>query len=94
MMLSELKAIRRHDPAARHWLEILFCYPGLQALLLHRFAHLLYRLHIPVLPRFVSHTSRFLTGIEIHPGAQLGKGVFIDHGMGVVLSGAEKYWKG
>jgi serine O-acetyltransferase len=57
----------------------------LQALLFHRFAHWLYRLGIPFIPRFISHFARFLTGIEIHPGAQIGKGVFIDHGMGVVI---------
>lgn len=84
-LLADLQVIRQRDPAARNWLEILFCYPGLQALLIHRFTHLLYRLKIPVLPRLISHLNRFLTGIEIHPGAQIGKGVFIDHGMGVVI---------
>lgn len=84
-LLADFKVIRQRDPAARNWLEILFCYPGLQALLMHRFTHLLYRLRIPILPRFISQLNRFLTGIEIHPGAQIGKGVFIDHGMGVVI---------
>jgi serine O-acetyltransferase len=82
---ADLQAIRQRDPAARNWLEILLCYPGLHALLIHRLAHALYRLKIPLLPRLVSHTNRFLTGIEIHPGAQMGKGVFIDHGMGIVI---------
>ncbi|NES73146.1 MAG: serine O-acetyltransferase, partial [Okeania sp. SIO2D1] len=73
------------DPAARNWLEVLTCYPGLQALIFHRLAHGLYSLKIPFLPRLISHIGRFLTGIEIHPGAVIGQGVFIDHGMGVVI---------
>ena len=64
---------------------MLFCYPGLQALLLHRLAHRLYSLRMPFVPRLISHLARFFTGIEIHPGAQIGQGVFIDHGMGVVI---------
>lgn len=88
-MLTTLKTdfqiIFERDPAARNWLEVLFCYPGLQAILFHRLAHFLYQLNILFIPRFVSHIARFLTGIEIHPGAALGKGVFIDHGMGVVI---------
>ncbi len=88
-MLSTLSAdfriIFERDPAARNWLEVLFCYPGLQALLFHRLAHRLYRIAIPFIPRLISHIARFLTGIEIHPGATIGKGVFIDHGMGVVI---------
>ncbi len=73
------------DPAARNWLEVIVCYPGLQAILLHRFAHWLFVLGLPFIPRLISHFSRFLTGIEIHPGAVLGQGVFIDHGMGIVI---------
>ncbi|WP_334310459.1 serine O-acetyltransferase [Spirulina sp. CS-785/01] len=88
-MLSTLKAdfqiIFDRDPAARNGLEVLFCYPGLQALLFHRVAHWLYNVGLPFIPRFLSHFSRFITGIEIHPGAQIGHGVFIDHGMGVVI---------
>lgn len=84
-LTADLKIIFERDPAARNWLEVLFCYPGLQALLLHRFAHWLYGLKLPFIPRLVSHLARFLTGIEIHPGAVIGKGVFIDHGMGVVI---------
>ncbi|TVP62997.1 MAG: serine O-acetyltransferase [Nodularia sp. (in: Bacteria)] len=88
-MLSRLRAdfriIFERDPAARNWLEVLFCYPGLQALLFHRLAHWLYHIGLPFLPRLISHTARFLTGIEIHPGATIGLGVFIDHGMGVVI---------
>ncbi|MBW4490797.1 MAG: serine O-acetyltransferase [Trichocoleus desertorum ATA4-8-CV12] len=85
MVLADFRTIYERDPAARNWLEILFCYPGLQALQFHRLAHWLYGLRIPLVPRLVSQLSRFLTGIEIHPGAQIGKGVFIDHGMGVVI---------
>ncbi len=84
-LVADFRIIFDRDPAARNWLEVLFCYPGLQALLLHRFAHWLYRIGMPFVPRFISHLARFLTGIEIHPGAQIGKGVFIDHGMGVVI---------
>jgi serine O-acetyltransferase len=85
MLLDDLQTIYERDPAARNWLEVLFCYPGLQALLCHRLAHWLYKVGIPFIPRFVSHLSRFLTGIEIHPGAVIGNRVFIDHGMGVVI---------
>ncbi|GCL55970.1 serine acetyltransferase [Microcystis aeruginosa NIES-3806] len=84
-LLADFKIIFERDPAARNWLEVLFCYPGLQALLCHRFAHWLYQIGIPFIPRLISHLARFLTGIEIHPGAQIGQGVFIDHGMGVVI---------
>ena len=88
-MLKTLKAdfqiIFERDPAARNWLEVLFCYPGLQAIAFHRLAHGLYCLGIPFIPRLISHLARFLTGIEIHPGAVIGQGVFIDHGMGVVI---------
>lgn len=88
-MLKTLKAdfdiIFERDPAARNALEVLFCYPGLQALWFHRFAHWLYRIKVPFIPRLISHVSRFLTGVEIHPGAQIGGSVFIDHGMGVVI---------
>lgn len=84
-MLSDLQTIYDRDPAARNWLEVLFCYPGLQAIWLHRVAHFFYRLKLPLLPRLISHLNRFLTGIEIHPAAQIGRRVFIDHGMGVVI---------
>ncbi|MCC5614674.1 serine O-acetyltransferase [Nostoc sp. CHAB 5836] len=85
MLLTDWQTIFERDPAARNWLEVLFCYPGLQALVFHRLAHWLYKIGIPFVPRFISHLSRFLTGIEIHPGALIGQGVFIDHGMGVVI---------
>ena len=84
-LIADYRIIFERDPAARNWLEVLLCYPGLQALFFHRFAHWLYRVGIPFIPRFISHLARFFTGIEIHPGAQIGKGVFIDHGMGVVI---------
>ncbi len=83
--LADFRIIFERDPAARNWLEVLLCYPGLQALLLHRFAHWLHHLGLPIVPRLISHVSRLLTGIEIHPGASIGQGVFIDHGMGVVI---------
>ncbi len=85
ILLADFHIIFERDPAARNWLEVLFCYPGLQALVLHRLAHRLYCLAIPFIPRLISHLARFLTGIEIHPGAVIGQSVFIDHGMGVVI---------
>lgn len=84
-LLADFRIIFERDPAARNWIEVLFCYPGLQVLLFHRVAHWLHQVGIPLLPRLLSHIARFLTGIEIHPGATIGKGVFIDHGMGVVI---------
>ncbi len=82
---KDIKAVFEHDPAATSTLEVLLAYPGFHARQFHRLAHALYRWHIPVLPRLISHISRFLTGIEIHPGAKIGEGFFIDHGMGVVI---------
>jgi len=82
---KDIKAVFEHDPAATSILEVLLAYPGFHALQFHRLAHSLFRWHIPVLPRLISHISRFLTGIEIHPGAKIGEGFFIDHGMGVVI---------
>ena len=82
---SDLANIRERDPAARSSLEILLCYPGLHALALHRISHRLWGLGVPLLPRLLSQLGRWLTGIEIHPGARVGRGVFIDHGMGVVI---------
>ena len=84
-LIEDLRTIRGKDPAARGAIEILLCYPGLHALWGHRVAHALWRARIPVLPRLFSHVTRFLTGIEIHPGARIGRRVFIDHGMGVVI---------
>jgi len=84
-MLDDIRAIRERDPAARNVLEIVLTYSGLHALWFYRLSHALLALHVPVLPRFVSQLARWLTGIEIHPGAKIGKGFFIDHGMGVVI---------
>lgn len=84
-LLADFRIIFERDPAARNWLEVLFCYPGLQALVFHRMAHQLYCLGLPFIPRLISHIARFFTGIEIHPGASIGCSVFIDHGMGVVI---------
>jgi serine O-acetyltransferase len=85
ILRADLAIIKERDPAARSSLEILLCYPGLHALALHRLSHRLWRLEVPLLPRLMSQVGRWLTGIEIHPGARIGKGVFIDHGMGVVI---------
>jgi len=81
----DFRIIFERDPAARNWLEVVFLYPGFQALVLHRIAHWLWNIGIPFIPRLISHTARAFTGIEIHPGATIGSGVFIDHGMGVVV---------
>jgi serine O-acetyltransferase len=82
---ADLRTIFDQDPAAHHWLEVLCCYPGLHAIAAHRLAHWLHTRHVPFFPRLIAAVARCLTGIEIHPGAQLGRGVFIDHGMGVVI---------
>ena len=82
---EQFETIFREDPSAKSKLEIILCYPGFHAILLHRAAHRLYEANIPILPRFISQLSRFLTGIEIHPGATIGRRCFIDHGMGVVI---------
>ncbi|WP_250534269.1 serine O-acetyltransferase [Caballeronia sp. AZ10_KS36] len=82
---EDIAAIRERDPAARSVFEVVTCYPGLHAILLHRFAHGCWNRGWRWLGRFVSQIARFLTGIEIHPGATLGRRVFIDHGMGVVI---------
>lgn len=85
-MRDLLQAVRRRDPAARSTLEILLTYPGVHALFFYRIAHFFHRtLRLKLLARFVSHLGRLLTGIEIHPGATLGRRVFIDHGMGTVI---------
>jgi len=83
-MFEDLKAIYRNDPAGRGLQP--FLYNGLHAVVAHRYiSHPLYKLRLPFLSRFVSQTMRFVTGIEIHPGAKIGKGLFIDHGMGIVI---------
>lgn len=80
----DIQAIIRNDPAARNRLEIIL-YPGLHAIIMHRLAHRLWRAGVPFVPRLLSQMTRFITGIEIHPGAQIGSSFFIDHGMGVVI---------
>lgn len=82
---KEINAVFERDPAAKSVIEVLLCYPGLHAILLHRVAHSIYKKKFFVLARFISQVSRFLTGIEIHPGAKIGEGLFIDHGSGVVI---------
>ena len=82
---EDIQTIYEKDPAADNILEVLFCYPGLHALILHRIAHKLRYWGIPVIPRMISYISRIITGIEIHPGARIGRKFFIDHGMGVVI---------
>ena len=83
-MFSDIEVIFENDPAAKNIFEVLM-YQGLWAVLFHRWANLFYRLKIPLLPRLISQFSRFLTSIEIHPGAKLGKRFFIDHGFGIVI---------
>lgn len=84
-LISDFRIIFERDPAARNWLEVIFCYPGFHALCLYRLAHWLYCHKVAFIPRLISHLARFFTGVEIHPGAKIGRGVFIDHGMGVVI---------
>jgi serine O-acetyltransferase len=84
--LEDLKAVERNDPAANNRLETLLCHSPLHAIALYRIAHVLHtRLRIPLLPRLISTFARFLTGVEIHPGAKIGRSFFIDHGTGVVI---------
>lgn len=81
----DIQAVLDRDPAASSALEVVVCYPGFHARQLHRLAHALYRAGLPMLPRIVSNINRAITGIEIHPAARIGEGLFIDHGMGVVI---------
>lgn len=82
---EDIQTIYEKDPAAENLIEVLLCYPGLHALIMHRIAHKLLYWKIPLIPRCISNISRFLTGIEIHPAARIGRRFFIDHGMGVVI---------
>jgi serine O-acetyltransferase len=84
-ILADLRAPLERDPAARGWLDVVLSYPGFHALVAHRVIHPLYRAGIPILPRWLANVSRFFTQIEIHPAAKVGKGIFIDHGSGVVI---------
>jgi serine O-acetyltransferase len=82
---ADYRACFERDPAARGPIEVLLTYPGFHAILLHRVTHELWNTSLPIVPRLISHINRAMTGIEIHPGARIGKGFFIDHGMGVVI---------
>jgi len=82
---EDIQTIYEKDPAARNIVEVIFCYPGLHALICHRICHKLNYWKIPFIPRLISQISRFFTGIEIHPAAKIGRRFFIDHGMGVVI---------
>ena len=82
---EDIKVIYDNDPAAKNILEVILCYPGLHALVAYRFAHRLYKWKIPLIPRIISYLTRIITGIEIHPGARIGRRFFIDHGEGVVI---------
>ncbi|OGX39717.1 MAG: serine O-acetyltransferase [Omnitrophica WOR_2 bacterium RIFCSPLOWO2_12_FULL_50_9] len=82
---EEVRSARERDPAAKGYWQVVFLYPGLHAIVMHRINHFLWKLKIPLLPRALSQLARFLTGVEIHPGATIGRGLFIDHGMGVVV---------
>ena len=84
-VVEDVKVIYDKDPAARNLAEVIFCYPGLQALIMYRIAHKLYTWKVPFLPRLMTYWTRIFTGIEIHPGAKIGKRFFIDHGEGVVI---------
>ena len=82
---EDAKNIMKKDPAARNILEVIILYPGFHILVFHRFAHFLYACKLLFLARFISQIGRFFTGIEIHPGAKIGRRLFIDHGMGIVI---------
>lgn len=84
-IIDDIRCIRERDPAARNILEILITYPGLHAIILYRISHILWNMRFRLFARIISMISRFLTGIEIHPGSKIGKRLFIDHGMGVVI---------
>ncbi|OPZ78379.1 MAG: Serine acetyltransferase [Alphaproteobacteria bacterium ADurb.Bin438] len=84
-LIIEAKSIRRRDPAARSLLEVFLCYPGFQALVFHRLSHYLWKHDFKLLARFISNISRFFTAVDIHPGATIGKNLFIDHALGVVI---------
>ena len=84
-MREDIRAVKERDPAAKNPVEILLCYPGLHAVWLHRVAHWLYRRRSYTWARLVSHLNRHFTGVEIHPGARIGRRLAIDHGMGIVI---------
>lgn len=82
---EDIKVIYENDPAAKNFLEVILCYPGLHALIAYRLAHRLHKWNIPLIPRMISYFTRIITGIEIHPAAKIGRRFFIDHGEGVVI---------
>jgi serine O-acetyltransferase len=82
---NDIKIVLERDPASRNYLEVIFCYPGLHALILYKISHWFWVKHFFLIGRLISHFARIITGIEIHPGAKIGNGFFIDHGMGVVI---------
>ncbi len=84
-MRKDIAAVMERDPACRSKLEVILCYPGFHAVCLHRMGHFFWKRGFLLLARWLSHWNRFITGIEIHPGARIGEGLFIDHGMGVVI---------
>ena len=85
LLKEDVQTVFQKDPAARSWIEVLLCYPGLHAIWSHRFAHYLWKHKFFFIARLLSHVTRFFTGIEIHPGAKIGRRFFIDHGMGIVI---------
>jgi serine O-acetyltransferase len=93
-VFENLRFIKEHDPAAKSYIEIMLCYPGLHALWLHKISHFLYQMKFPLLPRLINYFSRFLTGIDIHPGAKIANGILIDHGTGVVIGETAEVGKG
>jgi serine O-acetyltransferase len=82
---QDIRSVMERDPAARSWLEVMLCYPGLWAVWIHRISHGLWNAHLPLPARFLSQIARFFTGVDIHPGATLGRRLFIDHATGVVI---------
>jgi len=84
-MFDNIRKIKDNDPAAKSYIEVILCYPGLHALWFHSIAHFLYVCKIPIIPRLLNYIARFLTGIDIHPGAKIASGIMIDHGMGIVI---------
>lgn len=84
-LYEDAKNIKSKDPAVRNIMEVILLYPGFHALVFHRIAHRFYKIKLFFIARLISQFSRFITGIEIHPGAQIGRRLFIDHGMGIVI---------
>lgn len=84
-MFDNIRKIKDNDPAAKSYIEVILCYPGLHALWFHSIAHFLYVCKIPLIPRLLNYIARFITGIDIHPGAKIANGIMIDHGMGIVI---------